>query len=103
MLGVRNIKHSGCGQLNDGFQKKTLDYSSLKSRPATNAAGRHPTRSWRKQGMDRLELCVDSGAGFVFQAIVTVLGDTDNAVLTAPGASAQGGQCYDVASIPLAG
>ncbi len=76
----------------------------------------HPVISWRKQGMDSLELWVDrgDGKGFVFLAIHTVPGYTDTSSLPTPGAvwkykgiyreaDVQVGQWSDVASITVAG
>jgi len=98
--------------------EQTVDYTSLKPGLQTTLQAGHPIISWRKQGMDSLELWVDrgDGKGFVFLAIDTVPGYTDTAALPAPGASAvwkykgiyretdaQVGQWSDVVSIPVAG
>jgi hypothetical protein len=96
--------------------EQTIDYSSLKAVLKIILQAGHPVISWRKQGMDSLELWVDrgDGKGFVFLAIDTVPGYTDTAPLPTPGAvwkykgiyreaDAQVGQWSDVASITVAG
>ena len=98
--------------------EQTVDYTSLKPGLQTTLQAGHPIISWRKQGMDSLELWVDrgDGKGFVFLAIDTVPCYTDTAALPAPGASAvwkykgiyiqadqRVGQWSDVVSIPVAG
>ncbi len=96
--------------------EQTIDYSSLKPALKIILQAGHPVISWRKQGMDSLELWVDRGdaKGSVFLAIDTVPGYTDTAPLPTPGAvwkykgiyreaDVQVGQWSDVASITVAG
>lgn len=98
--------------------EQTIDYSSLKPTLTLTLQAGHPEISWRKQGMDSLELWVDrgDGKGFAFLAVDTVPDYTDTATLPAPGGSAvwkyksiyreadtQVGQWSDVASITVAG
>ncbi len=96
--------------------EQTIDYTSLKPALKIILQAGHPVISWRKQGMDSLELWVDRGDGksFVFLAIDTVPGYTDTAALPTPGAvwkykgiyreaDVQVGQWSDVANITVAG
>jgi hypothetical protein len=98
--------------------RQAARYSSLKPVLQIILQAGHPVLSWRKQGMDSLELWVDrgDGKGFVFLAIDTVPGYTDTAALPAPGAGAvwkykgiyresdaQVGQWSDVATTTVAG
>lgn len=98
--------------------EQTIDYTSLKPLLQISQQAGHPIITWRKQGMDSLELWVDrgDGKGSVFLAIDTVPDYTDTAALPAAGASAvwkykgiyreddaQVGQWSDVASTTVAG
>jgi hypothetical protein len=97
--------------------EQTIDYTILKPILQITLQAGHPVISWRKQGMDSLELWVDrgDGKGFIFLAIDTVPDYTDTATLPA-GTSAvwkykgiyresdeQVGQWSDVVSTPVMG